>query len=85
MPIAPWFGVRQRHVAAVQDTVPDRVPATHVYEPDKTYPVLHDGVHVVPLAMLAVHVPRAPFIGAETAHGLGVGASVGAHVLAARL
>ena len=75
-PLAPWFGVRQRQVAAVQEAVPVSAPAAHEYEPDKMYPALHDGVHEAPLARLPpVHVPRPPFVGAfvaETAQKFGV-------------
>jgi hypothetical protein len=38
---------------------------------------LHENWHVVPAAMLLVHVPSTPLVGAVTAHGAYVGANVG--------
>ena len=37
------------------------VPAVHVLVPASVYPLLHVGVHELPLARLAVHMPAAPF------------------------
>jgi hypothetical protein len=72
---------------ALQSTVPDRVPAAHVYKPDKMYPVSQAGVHVLPLARLAVQPPRLPLVGAETVHGVAVDgiALVGLSVVGARV
>ena len=39
--------------------------------PDTVYPVLHVGVHELPLARLAVHGPASPFVGAaDASHAL---------------
>ena len=37
---------------------------------------MHVGVHELPLARLDVHVPKAPFVGAVTVHGLALQAAV---------
>ncbi len=60
-------------VAVHATSMPESWPAVQLYEAgrDCLYPVLHIGVHVAPLARLAVHVPRAPFSGAETVHEFG--------------
>ena len=34
------------------------------------YPLLQEGVHELPLARLDAHVPKAPFVGAVSLHGL---------------
>ena len=63
----------EEHLAvAVQVALPDRLPREqeNVPVPDILYPLLHVGVHVLPLARLDVQVPSAPFAGAVTAHGL---------------
>jgi hypothetical protein len=63
---------------AVHVTVPDTTPAKHEYVPAPvwTYPVLHEGVHELPLARLDGHAPKAPFVGAVIVHGLGLHAAV---------
>ena len=59
---------------AVHSTVPDRTPAEHEYVPDPvwTYPVLHEGVHELPLARFEGHGPKAPFSGDVIGHGSGM-------------
>jgi hypothetical protein len=71
-------GVTGACVAVHDQSVRESTPAVQLYkaEPDCVYPVLHIGVHVAPLARLAVHVPRAPYRGAVTAHGFGLHATV---------
>ena len=47
-------------------------PAAHVLVPVSVYPLLHVGVHELPLARLDVHVPASPFVGAaDASHGQG--------------
>ena len=52
------------------------VPALHVRVPDTVYPLLHVGVHELPLGRLGGHVPKAPFAGAVIVHGLALQVSV---------
>jgi hypothetical protein len=49
--------------------LPERLPREqeNIPVPDIVYPMLHAGVHVLPLARLDVHVPTAPFAGAAEA------------------
>ena len=53
----------------MQFALPDRLPREQENAPvtDIVYPLLHVGVHVLPLARLDVHVPAAPFVGASDA------------------
>jgi hypothetical protein len=60
------------HVAAVSAAI-----AEQLVGPDTPYPSLHVNWHVAPSARLLVHVPSTPLVGAVTAHGAYVGASVG--------
>jgi hypothetical protein len=47
------------------------VPAAHVLVPDAVYPLLHVGVHELPLARLAVHGVASPNVGAaDASHAL---------------
>ena len=47
------------------------VPAVHVLVPDTVYPLLHVGVHELPLARLAVHGVATPNVGAvDASHAL---------------
>ena len=48
--------------------------------PPVSYPALHVGSHEEPAARVLEHVPRAPLVGAVTAHGVYVGAGVGVDV-----
>jgi hypothetical protein len=53
------------------------VPAVHIRLPVSVYPLLHVGVHELPLGRLAVHVPAAPFVGAaDASHGLALHTAV---------
>ena len=53
------------------------VPAAHVLVPDTVYPLLHVGVHELPLARLAVHGPASPFVGAaDASHALALHTAV---------
>ncbi len=58
------------------------VPAAEqvVLTPAVSYPALHVGWHEAPAARVLEHVPRAPLVGAVTAHGVYVGAGVGVDV-----
>jgi hypothetical protein len=58
--------------------VPDKTPSEHEYVPlpVRAYPVLHEGMHELPLARLDVHVPNAPFAGAVIVHGLALQTAV---------
>ena len=56
------------HVAAVSTPTAEQLVAPAVY------PALHVNWHVVPAAMLLVHVPSAPLVGAVTAHAVHVAA-----------
>jgi hypothetical protein len=48
------------------------VPVVHVLVPDTLYPLLHVGVHELPLARLDVHGVATPFVSpADASHGLG--------------
>ena len=53
-------------------------PSEHEYVPPAvwTYPVLHEGVHDLPLSRFDGHAPKAPFVGAVIVHGLGLHAAV---------
>jgi hypothetical protein len=55
------------HVAAVSTPT-----AEQIVGPVAVYPALHVNWHVVPAAMLLVHVPSAPWVGAATAHAVHV-------------
>jgi hypothetical protein len=57
---------------AVHVALPERLPREqeNVALPVFMYPLLHVGVHVLPLVRLDVHVPRAPLMGAVTAQEL---------------
>jgi hypothetical protein len=48
--------------------------AEQLVDPTAVYPALHVNWHVVPAAMLLVHVPSAPLIGAVTAHAVHIAA-----------
>ena len=53
------------------------VPAVHALVPVSVYPLLHVGVHELPLARLAVHGPASPFVGAaDASHALPLQANV---------
>ena len=53
------------------------MPAAHVLVPDAVYPLLHVGVHELPLARLAVHGPASPFVGAaDASHALALHTAV---------
>ena len=67
------------HVGVAEHaTVPDKTPSEHEYVPlpVRAYPVLHEGMHELPLARLDVHVPNAPFAGAVIVHGLALQTAV---------
>ena len=67
LPTLPFVGaVLKSHT---QLTVPDSVPAEQLCDPDTVHPLLHDGVHVPPLARLVVQPPTTPFVGAATVQG----------------
>jgi hypothetical protein len=70
VPSAPLVGAVTAHGLAPHTTVSVSVPVVHVLVPVRVYPLLHVGMHVLPLARLDVHVPSAPLVGAVTAHGL---------------
>ena len=63
-------------------TVPDKTPTAQEYVPlpVRAYPVLHEGMHELPLARLDVHVPKAPFAGAVIVHGLALHKAVSVRV-----
>ena len=67
VPSAPFAGAVTAHGLAVHPTVSVSAPAAHDRLPVSVYPLLHVGVHVLPLARLDVHVPAAPFVGANDA------------------
>ena len=74
VPASPFIGaVAASHALALHAAVlVVNVPAEHVLVPDTVYPLLHVGVHELPLASVAVHVPASPFVGAaEASHGQG--------------
>ena len=49
--------------------------------PDAVYPLLHVGVHELPLVRLDVHGPASPFAGAaDASHGLGLHTAVSVRV-----
>ncbi len=53
------------------------MPAVHILVPDTVYPLLHVGVHELPLARLDVHGPASPFVGAvDASHGLALHTAV---------
>jgi hypothetical protein len=62
----------------VHVALPERSPREQEYVPVPVcaYPVLHVGVQELPLARLDVHVPKAPLVGAVTAHGLALHVTV---------
>jgi hypothetical protein len=72
VPSAPFVGAVTAHGLAPHVALPERLPREHenVPVPEIVYPLLHVGVHELPLARLAVHVPSAPLAGAVTAQGL---------------
>jgi hypothetical protein len=67
VPSAPFAGAVTAHGLAVHPAVSVNVPAAHDRLPVIVYPLLHVGVHVLPLARLDVHVPAAPLVGASDA------------------
>ena len=67
VPSAPLAGAVTAQGLALHMTVLVSVPAEHDRLPDSVYPLLHIGMHVLPLARLDVHVPAAPFVGAADA------------------
>jgi hypothetical protein len=65
------------HALALQANVLLNVPAKHDLLPDAVYPLLHVGVHELPLARLAVQSPSAPFVVAAVAsHALALHTAV---------
>ena len=71
VPSAPFAGAVTAHGLAVHPTVSVNVPAAHDRLPVIVYPLLHVGVHEVPLSWLESHVPASPFVGAaEASHAL---------------
>jgi hypothetical protein len=52
------------------------VPAEHDLLPDAVYPLLHVGVHELPIARLDVQSPSAPLDGAGVASQVGAGVGV---------
>jgi hypothetical protein len=61
------------------------VPAEHDRLPIREYPLLHAGVHKLPLARLAVHAPAAPFVGgADASHASALHTAVSDSVPAAQ-
>jgi hypothetical protein len=71
VPTAPFVGaVAALHGFGLHSKLSLNVPYEHDLLPDAVYPLLHVGVHEAALSRLDGHVPMAPFVGAETVHGL---------------
>jgi hypothetical protein len=73
-PSAPLVGGVTAHGLALHAAVfVVSAPKLQVRVPDVVYPLLHVGVHELPLARLDVHGVASPFVGAVAAsHGLGL-------------
>jgi hypothetical protein len=80
VPKPPLAGAVTMHGFAPHATVSVSVPAEHDRLPDIVYPLLHVGVHELPLARLDAHVPNAPLAGAVNVHGFALHAAVSVSV-----
>ena len=81
-PSAPFVvATAASHALALQANVLLNVPAEHDLLPDAVYPLLHVGVHELPLAKLDVHGLASPFVGAVAAlHALALHTAVSVRV-----
>ena len=71
--------MNRRHPGLSHVTVPDKTPSRHEYVPPAvwTNPASHAGAHEDPLARRpSTHVPKAPFAGAVSEHGLALHTAV---------
>ena len=78
LPQAPFAGAEIAHGLGPHKAVlVVSVPKVQILVPEMIYPLLHVGVHALPLARLAVQSPSAPFVVATVAsHALALQANV---------
>ena len=77
----PFVGAADAsHGSALQTAVSVvSVPALHILVPDTVYPLLHVGVHELPLVRVDVHGVATPFVGAaDASHGSALQTAVSA-------